>query len=101
MLTVKILSYKTPQRYAVRQTLLAARNELRKTFPDFELSIIDIKNIEEIEKYTSVVIYPTLLINDRHYCTGWFPRKEEVVEWFKQALADMKENVDERIGDKS
>ena len=43
MLNVKILSYKKPQRYIVRQTLIAARNELRKTYPDFDFTITDIK----------------------------------------------------------
>jgi hypothetical protein len=86
MLEVKILSYKTPQRYAVRQTLIAARNELRKTYPDFDISISEVIELEEIEKYTLVLVCPSLVINDKLFCNGWFPKKEEVIEWFKQFI---------------
>jgi hypothetical protein len=88
MLDVKILSYKTPQRYAVRQTLISARNELRKTIPDFDISISEVNKLEEIEEITSVVVYPSLVINGKHYCTGWFPRKDEVIKWFTEALTE-------------
>jgi hypothetical protein len=86
MLNIKILSYKTPQRYAVRQSLMAARNELRKTFPDFDITISEVKTLEEIEQYTLVLVCPSLVINDKVFCTGWFPKKEEIIEWFKQFL---------------
>jgi len=52
MINIKILSYKSPQRYAVRQTLLAARNELRKTHPDLDLSITEVKKLAEMEEYS-------------------------------------------------
>jgi hypothetical protein len=39
MLNVKILSYKKTHRYIVRQTLIAARNELRKIYSDFDFTI--------------------------------------------------------------
>ena len=84
MLSIKILSYKTPQRYAVRRTLIAARNELRKTYPDFDITISEVKTLEEIEKYTLVLVCPSLVINQKLFCTGWFPQKEEIIEWFKQ-----------------
>jgi hypothetical protein len=84
MLRVKILSYKKPQRYIVRQTLIAARNELRKTYPDFDITISEVKTLEEIEKYTLVLICPSLVINEKLFCTGWIPKKEEIIEWFKQ-----------------
>ena len=86
MLRVKILSYKKPQRYIVRQTLIAARNELRKTYPDFDITISEVKTLEEIEKYTSVLVCPNLLINEKLFSTGWFPKKEEIIEWFKQFI---------------
>jgi len=86
MLSVKILGYKKPQRYIVRQTVIAARNELRKICPDFDIMISEIKTLEEIEKYTSVLVCPSLVINDKLFCTGWFPKKEEVIEWFKQSI---------------
>ncbi len=92
MLNVKILSYKKPYRYVVRQTIIAARNELRKIYPYFHINISDIKTLEEIEKYTLVLVYPSLLINDKLFCTGWFPKKEEIIEWFKEFIDGEKDS---------
>ena len=86
MINIKILSYKSPQRYAVRQTLIGALNELRKTIPDLELSITEIKTLEEMERYTYVVPYPSLVINEKLVCIGRFPKKDEVVGWLQQAM---------------
>ena len=86
MIDIKILSYKSPQRYAVRQTLLAARNALRIINPDFEICITEIKCLEEIEEYTQVVIYPSLVINGKLVCIGRFPKKDEVINWLKQEM---------------
>ena len=86
MINIKILSYKSPQRYAVRQTLIGARNELRKTYPNLEISINDVKTLEEMEEYTYVVPYPSLVINEKLVCIGRFPKKDEVIEWLQQAM---------------
>lgn len=86
MINIKILSYKSPQRYAVRQTLIGARNELRKTYPNLEISINEVKTLEEMEKYTYVVPYPSLVINEKLVCVGRFPKKDEVIRWLLQAM---------------
>ena len=88
MINVKILSYKSPQRYAVKNTLLTARNELRKTHPEIEISITEIKTLEEMEQYTLVGILPSLVINEKLVCIGRFPQKDEVVKWFEQAMVE-------------
>ncbi len=85
MITIKILSYKSPQRYAVKQTLKAVQHELRKTLPDLELVIEEVKELAEIEKYTPVVILPSLVVNDKLVCVGRFPKKDEVITWLLQA----------------
>jgi hypothetical protein len=86
MINIKILSYKSPQRYAVRQTIIGARNELRKIHPDLELTISDVKKLAEMEEYTQVVNYPSLVINDQLVCIGRIPMKEEVIGWLRQVL---------------
>jgi hypothetical protein len=86
VISIKILSYKSPQRYAVRQTLIGARNELRKTYPNLEISITEVKKLTEMEEYTHVVIYPSLVINDKLVCIGRFPKKDEVIRWMQQAM---------------
>ena len=86
MVNVKILSYKSPQRYAVKQTLLAARNVLRKTSPDVEITVAELKTIDEMEQYTPVLILPSLVVNEKLVCVGRFPKKEEVIRWLQEAL---------------
>jgi hypothetical protein len=86
MVNVTILSYKSPQRYAVKRTLLAAQNELRKTHPNFEVAITEIKELAEIEKITQVVILPSLMVNDKLVCVGRFPHKDEVVGWLLEVM---------------
>jgi hypothetical protein len=86
MINVKILSYKSPQRYAVNRTLQAARNELRRLHPDFETAIIELKTIEEMAQYTPVVILPSLVVNEKLVCVGRFPKKEEVIRWLQEAM---------------
>ena len=86
MINIKILSFKSPQRYALKQTLHAARNALRKTHPELDISITEVKNLAEMEEYTNVVIYPSLVINEKLVCIGRFPKKEEVIGWLQQAM---------------
>ena len=82
---VKILGYKTPQRYAVRRAVLAAHDALRAQFPDCQLDVIEVRQRAEMEKYTPVVIYPSLMVNEKLVCIGRFPRKDEIVAWLRQA----------------
>lgn len=83
---VKILSYKTPQRYAVRRAVLAAQMVLGQEHPDLLVEITEVRERSEIEKITTVIIYPSLMVNDRLVCVGRFPKKDEIVVWFQQTL---------------
>ena len=86
MIRVKILSYKTPQRYAVKRTLLAAEDELQSIYPNIEISVTEVKELSEMEKYTAVVILPSLLIDEKLVCVGRFPKKGEIIGWIKEAV---------------
>ncbi|NMC12321.1 MAG: thioredoxin family protein [Chloroflexi bacterium] len=86
MITVTILSYKTPQRYAVKRTVMAAQSELQKKYPDLEIAIREIKKLDDIEKVTQVLILPSLMINDKLVCIGRFPKKDEVINWLQEAI---------------
>jgi hypothetical protein len=86
VINVKILSYKSPQRYAVRRTLLAAEDELRNTYPGLEISVTEVKELSEMEKFTAVVILPSLVVNEKLVCVGRFPKKGEIVTWFREAI---------------
>jgi hypothetical protein len=88
-LIVKVCSYRSPQRYAVVRTLRAALVILQNNYPDLELEIIEIRDVQEILKITPVLILPSLVINDRLVCTGRFPKKEEVTTWFISGWEEM------------
>lgn len=88
MINIKILSYKSPQRYAVRRTVLAAQSELRKTHPQVELLVSEVSTLPEIEEYTSAIILPSLVVNGRLVCIGRFPKKDEVVGWLRTAFEE-------------
>jgi hypothetical protein len=88
MIQVKILSYKSPQRYAVRRTLRAAARELRATYPGLEVDIVEVIKLEEIEKYTLVLILPSLVIDGKLVCIGSFPHKDEVKDWLQKVVTD-------------
>jgi hypothetical protein len=89
---VKILGSKTPQRYSVRRAVLAAQAGLCVEAPDLLIEISEVKDLAEIAKFTPVLIYPSLVVNDRLVCVGRFPSKEEVLVWFQQALAEKRLN---------
>ena len=86
LLHIKILSYKKPQRFAVRRTVYAAKSQLSEAHPELELEITEVKALSEIENYTTSVILPSLVVNDRLVCTGRYPKKEEIVRWLEEAL---------------
>jgi hypothetical protein len=86
MIQVKILGTKSPQRYAVRRAVVAAQNSLLDEHPGQEVKIIEIKDLQEIERYTAVFIYPSLVINEKLVCVGRFPKHGEILAWFQQAL---------------
>lgn len=88
MIDIKILSYKSPQRYAVRRTLLAACSELKKALPDLELSISEVTRLEDMLQFTQVVILPSLMVNGKLVCIGRFPKKDEVIIWLKEAIGE-------------
>jgi hypothetical protein len=83
---VKILGHKTPQRYAVRRAVLAAQTFLSQEFPDLLVEIDEVWESSEIEKVTAVIVYPSLVVNDRLVCVGRFPKKDDILAWFHQAL---------------
>ena len=85
-INLKILAYKSPQRYAVRKAVIAACEELHRQFPYLQVKVEEVKKIEEIEAYTPVTIYPSLIVNGRLVCVGRFPRKQEIIGWLQQVL---------------
>jgi len=88
MIDVKILSYKSPQRYAVKRTLIAAQDELQKQHPDLEIALTEVKEVSEMLAYTDVLILPSLVVNEKLVCVGRFPKKDEIIRWLQDAIEE-------------
>jgi len=87
-ITVKILSTKSRQRYAVRRLVTAAADTLRFEYPDLEVSLTEIHDREGIEAYTDVLIAPGLVINEKLVYDLWIPSKEQVIGWLRDAIQE-------------
>ena len=86
ILDVKILGTKSRQRYVVRRLVVAAGDRLRSEYPDLQVSISEIADQGQIEDYTSVLIAPGLVINEKLVYDLWIPSKEQVIGWLSEAI---------------
>ena len=88
MLDIKILGYRTDQTFAIRRTVAAALDELRKEQPGVESVITNIKEAQDILQYTDVLMAPGLVVNGKlvYLCFGRIPKKEQVIGWLREAL---------------
>ncbi len=87
MIEIKILSYHSAQRYAVRQTVISAQRILRNEFPDLSVVITELKDWQHIELYTPILAAPSLVINERLVCKGRSPTREEVIHWLREVMS--------------
>ena len=88
MLDIRILGYRTDQTFAIRRVVRVALDELRKEQPGIEIVVAHIKEMQDILQYTQVLMAPGLVINGKlvYLCFGHIPKKEEVVDWLREAL---------------
>ena len=89
-LTVKILGTKSSMRYSVSRLVTMAETVLRAEYPDLEVEIQELKTEEEIFKYSQVLIAPGLVINEKLVYDIWIPKKEQVLGWMREAIAEMR-----------
>ena len=88
MIDLKILGYQSAQRYAVRQTVVAAERVFKNEHPDLKIVITELKDWVKIEQYTPVLSAPSLVVNEKLVCVGRFPSREEVLGWLRNAVID-------------
>lgn len=90
-LVIKILGYRTPQRYSLRRTVQAALPAVLQTRPGLRVEIVEVRELEQILAYTPILILPALVINERLACAGRFPRRDEVAAWLQAAAGTPEE----------
>ena len=91
LIQVKILGYKKSRRYPIWRTLQSAQWTLEKEHPDLRLEIQEISSVDEILRYTSVIAFPSLMINGKLVCVGRFPSRSEILEWLNTAINEEKQ----------
>jgi hypothetical protein len=52
------------------------------------ISIIEIRETDEILKYTPILTAPGLVINEKLVFDLWIPKKEQVVGWLREAVLE-------------
>ena len=87
MIHVKILSIQYPERYALRRLVTIAQLELAEIVPDQQFEITEIGDPSIICKYATVIILPTLVINEKVVSSGKHVTKEEILTWLQEASA--------------
>jgi Thioredoxin domain len=95
-INVKILSLGTPERYTVRRTVLAAQQDLLPSDSHLEVNITEVADADQIVRYASVLVLPTLVINEKVVCSRRFPSREEVANWLSEAI-DKTQNVKRKV----
>ena len=88
MINVKILSLGDPERYAVRRILTAVYQEIQWRYPQMQMTITEVNDASQIGRYASVLVMPTLVINEKVVCSGRYPIREEIVGWLQEAAKD-------------
>lgn len=90
---VKILGYRKAQRYAVRRAFEQALQKLGDLSVGTVVTISEIKDVDEILRYTPVLIYPSLMIGGRLVCNGRIPRQQEVHEWLLDEISKSQQQI--------
>ena len=85
---VKILGHTSRLRYPVKRLVEAAQATLLAEYPDLELNIVEIRDLDEISRYTPVMIAPGLVINEKLVYDLWIPSRAQVVGWLREALQE-------------
>ncbi len=86
VIRVKVLSYRSAQQYAVQRTVRAAQALVLKDCPEVTMTIEEVRDVQDILKYTQVFVYPSLVVEEKLVCVGRFPKTEEVVAWLTNAV---------------
>jgi hypothetical protein len=86
VLIIKILSLGAPERYALRRMVTAIIQELQPNHPHLEMTICEVSDADQIGRYASVLVLPTLVINEKVVCSGRYPGREELANWLQEAI---------------
>lgn len=85
MLSIKVLGPGCAKCYALERVAAAGLQALLRERPDLEATLQHIEDYNEIQKYP-ILFTPGLVVNENLVCAGRIPKKEEIIQWYRQAL---------------
>lgn len=86
-LVFNILGYRNAQRYVVRRAINQALLNLASDQIEPEVKIEETSDVSEILKYTQVLIYPSVMLNNRLICVGRIPKQDEMKHWVLEEIS--------------
>jgi hypothetical protein len=85
----KVLGHNRAERFAIEHALRSAWMDLEDEIPGLSLEILQVREASEILKYTSILTFSSLVINEKVVCSGRCPKRDEVVIWLRDAIMEM------------
>ncbi len=90
----RVLSHNRAERFAIEHALRSAWMDLEEEIPGMSLEIVRVREASEILKYTSILTFSSLAINEKIVCTGRCPKRAEVVIWLRNAIMEIQSPED-------
>ena len=91
----KVLSHNRAERFAIEHALRSAWMDLEDEIPGLNLEIVTVREASEILKYTSILTFSSLVINEKLVCDGRCPKRDEVAIWLRDAIMEMRSSQEE------
>jgi len=87
-LHIKVCGYRTPQRYVLLRMVWAALTQLRASYPGLQAEVEEVRDVEQILRYTPVLVSASLVVEEQLVCTGYVPDKQHVLLWLQNSVLD-------------
>jgi hypothetical protein len=91
----KVLSHNKAERFAIDHALRSAWMDLDDETAGLSLQIVYVREMPEILKYTTVIKFSSLVISEKLVCVGRCPKRDEVANWLKAAITEMRTSQEE------
>ncbi len=86
MLRIKIIGFGCPRCQLVEKIAAEELADVLREIPDLKITLEHRDDVSEVQKY-HIFYSPGLVVNDKLVCAGRIPSNQEVLGWFKSAIA--------------
>jgi hypothetical protein len=86
----KVLSHNKAERFAIEHDLRSAWIDLEDETPGLRLEIVPVRDAPEILKYTPILTFASLVINEKLVRARRCPKRGEVAAWLREAIKEIR-----------